>query len=1197
MIQRMILINSANFDFVDINLSKDVFFLGDNASGKTTTTRAIHYLYNVEGRQLGIPKDKNSFEKHYFPYENSYIIYVFDGFFITMFKRSGKVQKWFSKQKFEIARVIADGTLVPHEQIRSYIKEAPYLHPQTNGAYRKIIYGQEQEYLDFSIASIKNYDAFLEVYNMVFNVDKAIVDMKSIKKAIQKSLQKEDEVLSLDFDTYIADMEAFKRDYLFFKKFDRQRDNIDTASTMMQELVALEERLQSHLGRIKYNLAMDQALLPELEVEVAQIEERIRRVKHQRKHWESRIHRIDTRSTEVLGECVATIKRLEALSEHYAPAKYEEAIGIASQREGLEKKRREITIALGKLKEEQGSVIESIEAQIAQLRRAIAEDIPYEKRTQLRHLEMHETQQCDSEIAQIIAQYEEIFGRLEEEISSVHHALEEAEHQVEQEKEVYERERDALAQAYETQQQRHRSEQAKIADTIVQKEQQIATLSRQALQEERKADSLLERYRQERTQMAQQLRQERAFLNHEIAKAKNLLHHEPHTLKAFLAQEVAGWEEQIYPLIDKSLLSLSVETLKPTLKAGDGDTFFGLRLDTTALEAYPTADALQETIAKHRQRRKIARKKSQERLRELQAHYDSEENAIRLVVDNLYSEIALEQKALASLEAQQHTYQEEQERARIAYEEKRIALQEAYHKVRESSVQKIEQIKQEIATQIQAFKREEHQRKRKIEQRKQALEQKIAEIKAQIASEEQEAIAQVETQIVALEAQKRSQTHDERLEKLEESAQEITQALKACYEAEGFLEAYEQQRKEIERLPQERLTYQRTKRFFEQAREHIQRHIAHAKQRTEVLEEAHRDQSERLKVIQEGITLVGGLEVAWDTVDMVEQREALKALVYTYASDESDYARQYRKFEALIKELSDLEHNAIIDINLSQDRFDTVSSIRELEHIAYSLEELQRFSLISYDNQKRARHTDFTNYLNNIIPQKLGTFDDLEDSFAQQKNKINTHLNRVDFGAIRDISLDMERTKGNHNTIASLMRSLGDKITTARTLFEDKGSLFFDKPKSIENIDEIIDTLAKIKRVSDGGAIHIFDTIDLTLSYRENGVLHKDKSHLKNDSSSGGNILLKVAIAISILALFANKREQETAFFLIVDEISRLQHQNQERLKAYINEHGFRTLFITPDPAYPDPTRAMYYMFRNSGKGEGGLKIVQMNLG
>ena len=163
-------------------------------------------------------------------------------------------------------------------------------------------------------------------------------------------------------------------------------------------------------------------------------------------------------------------------------------------------------------------------------------------------------------------------------------------------------------------------------------------------------------------------------------------------------------------------------------------------------------------------------------------------------------------------------------------------------------------------------------------------------------------------------------------------------------------------------------------------------------------------------------------------------------------------------------------------------------------------------------------------------------------------------------------------------------------------MFEDKASLFFDKPKSIENIDAIIDTLGKIKKQSEGGAIHIFDTIDLTISYVENSVKKKGLSHLKNDSSSGGNILLKVAITISILALFANKADKDTPFFLIVDEISRLKHQNQENLKKYINDHGFRTLFITPDPVYPDPKAAMYYMFRNSGNEKGGLEIAQMNI-
>lgn len=84
MIKRMILINSANFQFADIDLSKEVFFVGDNASGKTTTTRAIHFLYNGNGDKLAIPKTKSSFSKHYFPNDDSYIIYIFESFLFLL---------------------------------------------------------------------------------------------------------------------------------------------------------------------------------------------------------------------------------------------------------------------------------------------------------------------------------------------------------------------------------------------------------------------------------------------------------------------------------------------------------------------------------------------------------------------------------------------------------------------------------------------------------------------------------------------------------------------------------------------------------------------------------------------------------------------------------------------------------------------------------------------------------------------------------------------------------------------------------------------------------------------------------------------------------------------------------------------------------------------------------------------------------
>jgi len=86
--------NAANFGFAEIDLrKKNVFFVGDNGSGKTTAIRAIHYYYNSDVKALGIDPNKESFKDFYFKYDNSFIVYEFDDYFVLMYKRSGEIKK------------------------------------------------------------------------------------------------------------------------------------------------------------------------------------------------------------------------------------------------------------------------------------------------------------------------------------------------------------------------------------------------------------------------------------------------------------------------------------------------------------------------------------------------------------------------------------------------------------------------------------------------------------------------------------------------------------------------------------------------------------------------------------------------------------------------------------------------------------------------------------------------------------------------------------------------------------------------------------------------------------------------------------------------------------------------------------------------------------------------------------------------
>ncbi len=1192
----MILINSANFDLVDIDLSKDVFFLGDNASGKTTTTRAIHYLYNAEGRQLGIPSDKDSFEKYYFPYDNSYVVYVFDDFFIMAFKRSGKIQKWFSKQPFDLDRIIVSGKLVEHDHIRAYLKNVSFYRPQTNAEYRKIIYGQERRYLDFSIASIKNYEAFLEVYNMVFNVDKAIVDMKSIKKAIQKSLQKDDEVLSLDFETYIADMTAFKRDYDFFKKFDRQRDNIKKAVEVMENLVTLEESIQLSLGKIKYNQEIDKEKFPRFKI-AYDVEEKALKVSKSRiRHWERRVDNIQEEANNIIHEFRFKIKELEALEEKYSPIHYEEAVNISTKKSGLEKDRDALTISIGKLEEEQSSIIKEIESRIDQLIRKIEVEIPEEGKEKFRAIKESEENQCDNDIAKIDTEFLEIFAEIEKKIEELQDALSKKEENVEILKNSYESQSDSLSCKYEIEQEKSSSEQEKIVNQITEKESMIERLSRQVMQEERKIEGYKNDYLQTRFERAEKLNRVRLYNNTKIEEYKTLLNHEPNTLKSFLVEEVDGWEECIYPVIDKNLLSKSCDILKPAVDISSTSTLFGVTMDFASLDSYPTAEELHEKIVQNKEDKKISLVKAIEEDRVLQAEYDHLLNQITLKVANIKSEIKLEQENLGILQVKLSELKQDYIRCKERYKDDKENLKEQFEVKKKNYFKEIRSIKQKIEKKKAEEKIQTNYKKRQIEQRKENLDFNIKALKNNIHSWIDSKRDEVRKEIQKLESEKKTKTEDELLSEYKKQRIAKENELKECYRAESFLDEYEVKQEQISTLPNIKKEHKKAENFLSSIKKKINHKIEVSKKQFQNMEEEHQKNGISLKKLKESIVKVDAMEIDFSIVEKVEEEGELEKLVDAYELQNRGYQNLKIDFKSLLSRLASLEHNAIIDINLSIEKFDEVISIASLEHIKDSLEELYKFSMISYDNQKRSRHADFTNYLNNIIPQKLGTFNDLEDRFEQQKNRINKNLNKVDFGAIKYISLEMDKSKGNTNSIASLMQSLNSKVVSARTMFEDKESLFFDKPKSIENIDAIIDTLGKIKKHSEGGAIHIFDTIDLTISYIENGVNKKGLSHLKNDSSSGGNILLKVAITISILALFANKADKDTPFFLIVDEISRLKHQNQENLKKFINNHGFRTLFITPDPVYPDPNAAMYYMFRNSGNEKGGLEIAQMNI-
>ena len=426
MIKRMILINSANFQFADIDLSKEVFFVGDNASGKTTTTRAIHFLYNGNGENLGIPRTKSSFSKHYFPNDDSYIIYVFESFFIFTYKRNDSIKRWFSKQIFDINKIIKNGQLLEFKLIIDYIKEASLkVKPDSIQNYTDILYGKNRDYLDFCIAKIDQYKIFLEIFNMIFNVDKAIVTSIDIKKAIQKSLDRKDEVLNIDYDDFIRKLNEFSRAYNFFKIFDSNRDNLKISIELKEQLIKLEEKIVFVTKSINYKSKIEIKDFDKLFEEETVLKKREGFYKDKVKKIKNLYMKFETRVKNKIKKLEKEIIELEFLKEKFDSLELEKNIELASKLETIKIDLDNKKISLNKLKEELSSVNEIIEKQIEQLEYKIKITIPNEMNKKLINLSDIEQKTCDEDIFEIEQKFSNLENTLYRQIEELDNKIKE----------------------------------------------------------------------------------------------------------------------------------------------------------------------------------------------------------------------------------------------------------------------------------------------------------------------------------------------------------------------------------------------------------------------------------------------------------------------------------------------------------------------------------------------------------------------------------------------------------------------------------------------------------------------------------------------------------------------------------------------------------------------------------------------------
>ncbi len=260
-LNKIILINSANVPYAEVELNGNVHFIGTQGVGKSTILRCILFFYNADTQRLGISKEKKPFSDYYFGYGNSFMVYEvsheFKPFCIILYRNMGKVCYRFVESAYDKKWMLPAG-----KQPDNWAKIREQLDKQKIGYstqvdryedYRNILYGNTQsmpKFRQFGLLESKSYGNIPRTIQNVFLNSSLSADF--IKQTIIDSLGDDPFTIDLrvwesrhlrSFETEYNDIVEFRKEGTA-KKIKQVAEHYDTC----MQLDAQKQQLAYHLG-------------------------------------------------------------------------------------------------------------------------------------------------------------------------------------------------------------------------------------------------------------------------------------------------------------------------------------------------------------------------------------------------------------------------------------------------------------------------------------------------------------------------------------------------------------------------------------------------------------------------------------------------------------------------------------------------------------------------------------------------------------------------------------------------------------------------------------------------------------------------------------------------------------------------------------------------------------------------------------
>jgi len=1180
MIKRIILINAANFNFLDVNLEKDLFFLGDNGSGKTTVIRAIHYLYSGDVRNLGIPTDKDGFKEYYFKYANSYIIYVFEDFFIFMYKTSSEIVKIFSKQMFDLSKIVNENSSLKElAELKQYVK-APNLKKTVKSLseYRDIIYGNDKKLLDFKFTSIKNSDSFIGLFNEIFNIDKSIIDSKSIKQAIQTTLGYENKVMEFDHEYYLQNIYKYQAKYKFFKEFEKQKKSIDKAYELKNILLESEKEILKQLEYIKYRFEEEIRVLEENREKKERIESELKSQKRILARRKALLERCTEVFENYFRELKLDISEIERLKVKFSDKKLLENRDLSDRYSTIEAEYIASKLAYEKLKSGFENELKSIEDEVKslvykrdkELRRAL-EDKKENKKRELHSTLDESVEKLELVLASIKQSTQIEIKVIRDEIKVFSENIEKKKVEITTLEYDFNDEKRKLVEVYDANILEFKGHISSHFDTTEIKVRKLKSLKRDS-------DDLAKEKERNQKELTKEYEENKVRLEATLKEYAGMIEVKEGSFKEFLSEEVDSWERELYPVLDSALLEMT--TLNPKLI--NRENILGISLDKEHLKSILTKDEATQKIE--------ALMLELENLKlSFEASLESVEVKFELKKETIEEHVELVKNELEGLKTSVEKLKEKISSFTQKLKEDQELLLAGHNKDVEELHKDIKVYKDEMVdSEVYIDERQEKLRdeERRVKHQKEILEEeysyRLKEIYATLEKWLESEVKHVDSAIEALELKKQNVSKDDRLLELENRVKTLQKELDGAIRAKNFLEEYANVKEKLASLLSLQFRLENKQKKFEAFETNLAYKIDSYEAQIDTLGNEKEALHQRDKKFTKGINAFKKLTLDVSDVQSSKSSFLLIDLLEIYANKNREDANAKIDLKTELDKINKLKNiQNDIDIAFNLDEYGEASVLSENTTLLSKIDEVYEYKNKKLEIAKKSSHKKFVNFITNSLPTKMSIFNDSEDKFMSQVAKINRNLSGIDFGVINGIKFNTKI--GDKKSIAKLLIDLNKNISAISSLLNET-SLFYEKSSVLKELGYLEAKFKEIKSELKGSSISLTDTIDLTLSFNENDKLVSDVSQLKNESSTGGSMLLKIAIAISILQIFVE--DEATPFFLIVDEVSRLHSDNQERLRAFANSKGFSIIFVTPEPTYSKPDSIKYYRFKKSASGE-----------